>query len=191
MKFLEKTHTYLNDDGIIIPSVTQLISWKFGSGYEDVPKKILEAKAAYGTRIHALIEEYCKTGKLPAVKNPTELLSITAFVDMASKMPKVVANEELVCFQNRLAGTLDLLYEDGCVGDIKTYYSLDENALFKTTWQVNLYLFCKYGRDMANYQNNHLIYLPRSMKNYGHYELKLEHSYEDCLQLLVEYEACH
>ena len=61
MKFLEKTHTYLNDDGIIIPSVTQLISWKFGSGYEDVPKKILEAKAAYGTRIHALIEEYCKT----------------------------------------------------------------------------------------------------------------------------------
>jgi len=29
------------------------------------------------------------------------------------------------------------------------------------------------------------------MKNYSHYELKLEHSYEDCLQLLEEYEACH
>ena len=71
MIFLEKSHTYLNDDGIIIPSVTQLISWKFGSGYEDVPKEVLQAKASYGTRIHALVEEYCKKG-IAQWKTPLE-----------------------------------------------------------------------------------------------------------------------
>lgn len=64
VKFIESSHTYLNDDGVIIPSVTQLLSWKFGSGYDNVPEDVLKAKAQYGTRIHAMVEEYCKTGKM-------------------------------------------------------------------------------------------------------------------------------
>ena len=191
MRYIDSTHTYLNDDGVIIPSVTQLISWKFGSGYEDVPEDVLKAKAKYGTRIHALVEEYCKQGKNQPYRNPVEAMSMVAYIDIASKLPKVVANEQIVCFDNRLAGTLDLLYEDGTIGDIKTYYNLDDNAMFKIKWQISLYLFCKYGKDMKNYNNNHLIYLPRSMKNYGHYDINDIHTYDDCLSLLEEYENAH
>jgi len=189
VKFLESSHTYLNDDGIIIPSVTQLLSWKFGSGYDDVPAEILEAKAKYGTRIHALVEEYCKTGNTTC-KNQIEMMNVAAYVSMAKKLPPVVANEQLVCFDNRLAGTLDILYEDGCIGDIKTYACLDSEKLFKATWQINLYLFCKYKEEMVNYQNNHLLYLPKDMK-YKHLDIGIEHSYADCLALLEEYEEAH
>ena len=187
--FIPSSHTYLNEDGIIIPSVTQLISWKFGSGYENVPKDVLEAKARYGTRVHEIVEQYCKTGKAD-VRNPQEAMHLASYVEISKKTPRVIANEQLVCFDNRLAGTLDLLYENGCVGDIKTYADLNDHALFKTTWQVCLYLFCKYGTDMEKYQDNKLVYLPKSMK-YGVYDLELEHSYDECLELLKEYEAAH
>ena len=190
MIFLEKSHTYLNDDGIIIPSVTQLISWKFGSGYEDVPKEVLQAKASYGTRIHALVEEYCKKG-IAQWKTPLEATMLNAYTTIAKKLPKVIGNEIMVCFDNRLAGTLDLLYEDGTAGDIKTYYQLTDHSWLNLRWQISLYLFCKYGRDMDKYPVNHLVYLPRSLKDFGHYAVDQLHSYDECLSLLQEYEAEH
>lgn len=186
MEFLEKVHVYLNDYGQIIPSVTQLISWKFGSGYDEVPEAILKSKAEYGTRIHALIEEWHKTGKNEKL-NPQQNLSMMAYKDLAKNLPNVVGNEIMCCFDNRLAGTLDLLYEDGSIGDIKTYATLDEKALFKLKWQISLYLFCYYGEKMNNHQNNHLIWLPKSMK-YAHKLIEGIYSYEECLKLLEEYE---
>lgn len=189
VKFLEKSHTYLNEDGIIIPSVTQLLAWKFGSGYDNVPKEILEAKAKYGTRIHKVVEDYCVKGYADA-KNPIEAMSLAAYIEMSKSLPNVVGNEMLVDYEGRLAGTLDLLYEDGNIGDLKTYATLGKNEIFKTTWQICLYHFCLHGRDMDKYNKNHLLHLPKSM-SFSHTEIGLDHPFEECLALLEEWEAAH
>ncbi len=190
MIFLEKTHTYLNSEGVIIPSVTQLIAWKFSSGYDDVPQKILKAKAAYGTRIHSLVEEFCKTGQA-GFRDQNEAMMVTAYAQIAKGLPKVIANEQKVCFEDRLAGTLDILYENGEIGDIKTYYQLSEHSWLLLRWQISYYYLCLYGRDMDRYPHGHLIYLPKSLKDYGHYVVEDLRTYDECLTLLKEYEEAH
>ena len=186
MEFIKSEHLYLNDYGIIIPSVTQLISWKLGSGYDDVPKAILQRKAEYGTSIHALIEKYHETGSYKAT-NPYQVASLEAYKSLASKLPNVSACEELVMFDNRLAGCIDLIYEDGSLGDIKTYATLDEHALLKLRWQLSLYTMCKYGDDKEAFlKKGHLVWLPKSMA-FKTQEIEL-FSYEDCIALLEEYE---
>lgn len=184
MEFLEKSHTYLNDDGIIIPSVTQLIAWKFGSGYDDVPKEILNAKAEYGSQIHYLIEQTNK-GINPECNGKLETCSLRAYKIMASKLPKVKESEKMVCFDNRLAGTVDIIYENGEIGDIKTYAQLDSDKLLKTKWQISLYYLCLGTKQNSGY----LLHIPKSMK-YSKQQLDT-FSFEECIKLLEEYEACH
>lgn len=184
MEFLEKSHTYLNDFGIIIPSVTQLLAWKFGSGYDEVPQDILQAKAEYGTRIHAIIEEY-NNGQQPECKGDLEKFSLMSYQQLASKLPKVASSERLVCFDNRLAGTIDITYENGEIGDIKTYASLDKEKLERAKWQLSLYYLC----DGVRKEKAHLLHIPKSMQ-YSKKELDV-YPFEDCIKLLEEYEACH
>lgn len=184
MEFLESSHTYLNDYGIIIPSVTQLLEWKFGFGYEDVPPEILKAKAEYGTRIHAIIEDF-NNGNDPICNDDFEKYSLLSYKQLAAKLPKVASSERKVCFDNRLAGTIDITYENGELGDIKTYATLDKEKKEKAEWQLSFYYLCDgVKKDVA-----HLLHIPKDMK-YSKTELKM-HSFEECIAILEEYEACH
>ena len=55
IEFIEKEHIYLID-GIIVPSVTQLLKKLFPCKYENIPEKILEDKSIYGIELHKFIE---------------------------------------------------------------------------------------------------------------------------------------
>ena len=55
VEYIGETHTYLVD-GVIVPSVTQLLQFKFPNKYSGIPQKVLDSKAEYGTKIHKLIE---------------------------------------------------------------------------------------------------------------------------------------
>ena len=61
LEYDDETHTYLVD-GIIVPSVTQLLGRKFGHKYDDVDAGVLRKAAERGTMIHKAIEDYCKSG---------------------------------------------------------------------------------------------------------------------------------
>ncbi len=186
MEFIESKHLYLNDYGIIIPSVTQVISANIGSGYDDVPASILAAKAEYGTNIHKLIEKYHKED-IVSPRNNLEKASLMAYKRVEKKLPKVVVSEKIVMFEQRLAGTIDLVYEDGTIGDIKTYATVDEHQLLKLKWQLSLYALCLYGRD--NYNSNminHLIHLPKQM-NYSSRDIEM-FTLDECLEFLDRYE---
>lgn len=189
VEFIEKSHRYLYE-GVLVPvSVTQLVSWKLGTGYEGVPEEVLKRKAEYGTRIHSLIEDYLTKGEYSA-SSSYEIATMEAFKDLQRKLPKVKACEEIVCFEGRLAGKVDIIFQDGSIGDIKTYANVDEHALEKLKWQISLYLFCKYGKKMNRRKKNYLIHLPKSMK-YSLTKIEGIYTYSKCLKLLEEYEACH
>ena len=62
LEFDPETHTYLVE-GIIVPSVTQMMKPNFADMYSGIDKEILNTAARRGTEIHKWIEEYCQDGK--------------------------------------------------------------------------------------------------------------------------------
>lgn len=58
LEYDEDTHTYIAD-GIIVPSVTQIIKDKLGNKYSTVAPEVLKRASIRGTAIHKSIEDYC------------------------------------------------------------------------------------------------------------------------------------
>ena len=61
LEYIDETHTYIYD-GVVVPSVTQMLKSKFGSKYNGVPKNVLERAAMRGTAVHKAIEDYEQQG---------------------------------------------------------------------------------------------------------------------------------
>ena len=57
LEFIEETHTYIYD-GVILPSITQILKTKFGKKYNGISKEILNKASQRGTEIHKAIEDY-------------------------------------------------------------------------------------------------------------------------------------
>ena len=71
LEYFDDTHTYLVD-GIIVPSITQILKIKFKNKYSGVDQKVLNRASERGTEVHEAIEKLCKTGEaedLKEVKN--------------------------------------------------------------------------------------------------------------------------
>lgn len=138
LEYIDDTHTYLYD-GIILPSITQVLNVRFGKKYEGVSAEVLKKAAMRGSAVHNAIENYEKY-KVDDIGN-TELRNYK-FLKKTYKF-KCLDNEvPVVLFKDGEAvacGRLDLVIEeDGQVGlgDIKRTSKLDKEYL---KYQLNLY----------------------------------------------------
>ena len=137
LEYIDETHTYLYD-GIVLPSITQLLKCKFGGKYDGIPKSVLNRAAELGTAVHKAIEDYERQGietDLPELRSWKYLKETHGFDCLDNEVPVVLFNdgEAVAC------GRLDLvLAEKGCIGlgDIKRTSKLDKQYL---TYQLNLY----------------------------------------------------
>lgn len=137
LEYFDDTHTYIYD-GVILPSVTQIIKVKFGHKYDGVPAFVLQRASVKGTAVHSAIERYCKFdegSELPELYNFKFLRDHYGFKVLGNEIPIVLFQDNKpVC-----AGRLDLVLEqDGKTGlaDIKRTYNLDKEYL---AYQLNLY----------------------------------------------------
>ena len=137
LEYFDDTHTYIYD-GVILPSVTQIIKVKFGHKYDGVPAFVLQRASAKGTAVHSAIERYCKLDEesdFPELRNFKFLRDHYGFKVLENEVPIVLFQDDKpVC-----AGRLDLVLEqDGVTGlaDIKRTYNLDKEYL---AYQLNLY----------------------------------------------------
>lgn len=137
LEYIDETHTYLYD-GVMLPSITQLLKVKFGNKYNSVPKETLERAAEQGTAVHKAIEDYEQEGTesaLPELRNYKFLKKAYKFDCVSNEVPVVLFwNGEAVA-----AGRLDLVLQEGeqiGLGDIKRTSALDKNYL---AYQLNLY----------------------------------------------------
>ena len=137
LEYIDETHTYLYD-GVVLPSITQLLRVKFGNKYNGIPKETLERASVQGTAVHKAIEDYEQNGiesELPELRNYKFLKRAYNFDCIANEVPVVLFQdgEAVAC------GRLDLvLQEDNKIGlgDIKRTSTLDKNYL---AYQLNLY----------------------------------------------------
>jgi hypothetical protein len=157
LEYIDETHTYLYD-GIILPSITQLLKVKFGSKYNNIPKKILERAAEQGTAVHQAIEDYEQQNietDLPELHGYKSLKEEYKFECVGNEVPVVLfRNDEAVA-----CGRLDLVLREGeeiGLGDIKRTSTLDKNYL---AYQLNLYRIAYqqcYGTEISFLRGLHL-----------------------------------
>lgn len=112
IEFIEAEHLYLWD-GVIKPSVTQVIRAALGDMYQNVPPAVLQAKANYGTELHRLCEQYMTTGQMNPPADDAEMLgSYTQFVQIVDAMAiKPLRTETIVGYAHKVCGRFDLLAE--------------------------------------------------------------------------------
>lgn len=137
IEFIEDGHLYLVD-GVITPSITQLLKHKFGGMYDFVNAKTLSEAAKKGTAVHKAIEEYEKEGKesdFEELRSYKLLKDLYKWKTLENELPVVLDIDDEVIG----VGTLDLLVEiDGKlgIGDIKRTATLNKEYV---AYQLNLY----------------------------------------------------
>lgn len=136
LEFYEEGHIYLVD-GVIVPSVSEVLDFKFGHKYDSVDPAVLKRAAGRGTKVHEAIERFCKDGEddgSKEVRNFRFLQDKYGFHVFASELPVIIEYDGLT-----IAGRFDLQISiDGEYGgaDVKCVSSLDKE---RTAYQLNLY----------------------------------------------------
>ena len=148
LEFFPESHTYLYD-GIMLPSVTQILGVKYKNDYASVPSAVLDNAARRGTAVHKAIENYNNSGYddgSEAVRNFKFLQKQYGFEVLDSELPIVIFKDDMPIACGRLDMTMLMDGETG-IADIKTVSTLNKE---KIAYQLNLYrigLMQSYGVD--------------------------------------------
>ena len=136
IRFEEETHTYyLNDNPLI--STTQLMQkHNLAPDYSNVPTSVLNKKADKGTKIHAEIERWIKTGEFDF---DCEMETLR-FIAYAERNKLKFLSSELLVYDDLVGGTIDIVLENENgqieIWDNKTTYDVHKEAV---SWQISIY----------------------------------------------------
>ena len=148
LEYFDDTHTYLYD-GLMLPSVSQILGMKYKNEYASVPPAVLNNAAQRGTAVHKAIENYNNSGYddgSEAVRNFKFLQKQYGFEVLDSELPLVIFKDDMPIACGRLDMTMLMDGETG-IADIKTVSTLNKE---KIAYQLNLYrigLMQSYGVD--------------------------------------------
>lgn len=148
LEFFPETHTYLYD-GLMLPSVSQILCAKYKNEYASVPPAVLNNAAQRGTAVHKAIENYNNSGYddgSEAVRNFKFLQKQYGFEVLDSELPIAIFKNDIPIACGRLDMTMLIDGETG-IADIKTVSTLNNE---KIAYQLNLYrigLMQSYGVD--------------------------------------------
>ena len=111
LEYIDETHTYLYN-GVILPSITQILKIKFGNKYNGVSKEVLQKASVKGTKVHQAIEDYEKRSiddlKCKELRNYKFLKSRFGFECLENEIPIVLfLDGKPVC-----AGRIDLILKE-------------------------------------------------------------------------------
>ena len=138
LEFIEESHTYIYD-GMILPSITQILKIKFGNKYNGVSKEVLQRASEKGILVHKAIEDYETLGidddNCKELRNYKLLKKKLKFECLENEVPIILFyNNEPIA-----AGRIDLILKENNsigIGDIKRTSNFDKNYV---AYQTNLY----------------------------------------------------
>ena len=187
IEFIEDGHVYLCN-GIIIPSCSELIRFKFPEAYAGIPDKVLKSKAKYGTKTHQMIERFINKEftleELDEKKiDPNIKIAVRQF-EYHRKMWafQVKDVEQVVCYKGRYCGTYDIRTIDDLIIDLKTTSEIHEEWL---SWQLGLY----YAALGIKRDYGYVVWLPKG--KFGEVRQINVKKPEECEQLVKDYEEAN
>lgn len=156
----------MNDMGVIVPSVSEILHFLFPDKYKNVSANILSKKAEYGTIIHESIE-CLENGKTLPKLDKTQEFSINQYLRLKSKFNiEVIAQEQMINYNDVYAGRFDMIAkvsDDLSLCDIKTTAILDKEYL---SWQLSFYELAQMSMyHIKPFDKLYAIWLPK--KKYG------------------------
>lgn len=148
LEYDDESHTYLCD-GLIVPSVTEIIREYLGSKYDGVPDDVLAEAARKGTLLHEVIESAEKSACAETYELSSDEAEMSdefaSYLRLKKEYGITCEGNEmplLIYYKGRIvaAGRMDMLAfnGDGELGiiDFKRTYELDDEYL---AFQLTLY----------------------------------------------------
>lgn len=185
VEFIEDGHIYLVD-GVIVPSVTQIVRGAAGEDYSRVPPAVLYKKAEYGNAIHEWVEAYCmRKEELPQTEEMEQ--STAQFKELFKTWGIVIHDcEQFVSFGTLYAGKYDLFGYEGneaVLIDIKTTARYNRQYLES---QMGLYNEAFANTCGIEIKKDYCLWMPKKKK----IQLKPVQAlgYDDCMRMVKEYE---
>lgn len=158
LEYIDDTHTYIYN-GVILPSITQILKIKFGNKYNGVSKDVLEKASIRGSKIHEAIEKYEKekieTPGIKELRNYKFLKDRFSFKCLENEIPIILFLDG----KPISAGRIDLVLEENGkvgIGDIKRTSVFDKEYV---AYQTNLYRIGyqqTYGTEISFLKGLHL-----------------------------------
>ncbi|MBE6121169.1 MAG: hypothetical protein E7190_00465 [Erysipelotrichaceae bacterium] len=169
IEFFEDTHQYLVN-GVITPSTTTLMRLmpEFKDMYKGVSRRVLANKAAYGDRIHEMVESIAIAKKIPDGLNTKsyEGIAIKRYIQLAIENDiKAISSEQLICFfhdgEPIFAGKYDLfgtIHGENALIDIKTTSKFHSDYL---SVQLSMYRMAMEQQLLTEIPNLYCLWLPK------------------------------
>lgn len=176
--FNQEEHTYLLN-GNLLSGVTSLLNRQlFQKKYDTIDEAILRKAAERGSLIHETIELVDSLGVA------SDMAEVQAYLDIKAKNNLTThCNEYLVSDNEHIASSIDIVFDDCSLADIKTTSKLDKEYV---SWQLSIYAYL-FELQNPTLKANKLfaIWLPRPQ--YGKPALvEVERISSDIIQLLIE-----
>ena len=175
--FDDASHTYRDEHGIVVPSVTQVLRSEGFINFDGIPYAILERKRRLGKLVHLATEEWDRGGDLEEYEIPDAawpyLEGYFHFINDTKFQPDLIEERMLAIVNGmRFGMTSDregILFGDPAVLELKT--SADEHP----AWGLQLALYDmgrvgKPGRHKARYGLQLGPKLPRNYKLFPYEE---------------------
>lgn len=149
--FEPEHHTY-NLNGKMLSGVTAIVKWLFPDTYAGIPESVLMNAADYGTLIHSKCELADSMGIAdePIIKDYQRIIKDAGL--------QVALSEYLVSDEKDIASSIDKVFVDDSLGDIKTTSKVHE---YNVTVQLSIYAYL-YELQTGHKANKlYLIWLPK------------------------------
>ena len=178
------THSYTDENGNLIPSVSEIIRNWLGDKFVGIDAEVLKKAQEKGNKVHSEIEKYLLQNVEP--KKPT--YEFKTFKKIFKKEFVATQTEQVLYGATEYgayAGTFDLLDTiNGNIIDIKTNYSLDKEYV---QIQLSLYAMALRQNDVI-INRGYVIHLPseKSPEKPQILEINLL-SEEECEQIVKAY----
>lgn len=149
--FEPEHHTYTLN-GKMLSGVTAIVKWLFPDTYAGIPESVLMQAAEYGTLIHGKCELADSMGIVddPIVKDYKRIIKDAGL--------EVACSEYLVSDEKNIASSIDKVFVDDSLGDIKTTSKVHEENV---TVQLSIYAYLYELQTGRKANKLYLIWLPK------------------------------
>ena len=149
--FEPEHHTY-NLNGKMLSGVTAIVKWLFPDTYAGIPESVLMNAADYGTLIHSKCELADSMGIAdePIIKEYQRIIKDAGL--------QVACSEYLVSDEKDIASSIDKVFTDDSLGDIKTTSKVHE---YNVTVQLSIYAYLYELQTGRKANKLYLIWLPK------------------------------
>lgn len=178
--FNEIDHSY-SFLGNRLSGVTSLLSRTlFRDKYSGISKEVLAKAAEYGHNIHEQIELVDTLGVQSETPAVLDYLKMKADLGVDS-----IANEYLVSDESHVASSIDVIFSDLSLADIKTTSKLDMSYL---SWQLSFYAYL-FERQNPGLKASRLLAIWLPKPRYGKSMIvEVPRKSADAIELLIEWD---